>query len=379
MHTRIAEDRTILIYILQKMAYLKRVLGSMILAAIAYPCAAEDSTSRKIQISAFLETYYGSDFARPADHNRPGFIYTYHRDNEVNINLGFVKFSMENKNVRSALALMTGTYSNANLASEPGVLKNIFEAHGGVKLSDKKEFWIDAGVMPSHIGFESAHSPDCWNLSRSMMADNSPYYETGIKLSYTTENKKWFFAGFLLNGWQHIQRPAGQSMPAFGHQITWNPNERVTLNSSSFVGSETPDSNRLMRYFHNIYGQFLFHDKLGMIMGFDIGIQQKNKGSKDYNTWYTPVVILRYTPSEKFRMACRWEYYYDKNEVIIRTGTANGFQTMGLSVNADRRINENAIWRTEVRNFRSRDQIFYDNNQPSISNTALLTSLIFDF
>ncbi len=42
--------------------------------------------------------------------------------------------------------------------------------------------------MPSHIGFESAVGSDCWNLTRSILAENSPYFESGIKLNYT--NKK---------------------------------------------------------------------------------------------------------------------------------------------------------------------------------------------
>ena len=114
---------------------------------------------------------------------------------------------------------MTGTYANSNLAAEPGVLKNIFEANAGVKISKKKKLWIDAGIFESHIGFESAIGKNCWNLTRSISADNSPYYESGIKLSYTSDNEKWFLSGLILNGWQRIQRVNGNNTPAFGHQL----------------------------------------------------------------------------------------------------------------------------------------------------------------
>ena len=33
-----------------------------------------------------------------------------------------------------------------------------------LKLAKKKNLWIDAGILPSHIGFESAVSKDCWTL-----------------------------------------------------------------------------------------------------------------------------------------------------------------------------------------------------------------------
>jgi hypothetical protein len=40
--------------------------------------------------------------------------------------------------------------------------------------------------MPSHIGFESVISADCWTLTRSLLAENSPYYETGMRLEATS-------------------------------------------------------------------------------------------------------------------------------------------------------------------------------------------------
>ena len=48
----------------------------------------------------------------------------------------------ESKKVCARIAFMAGTYSNANLAIEEGVLKNIFEAYIRVKISKKKNIWI---------------------------------------------------------------------------------------------------------------------------------------------------------------------------------------------------------------------------------------------
>ena len=46
-----------------------------------------------------------------------------------------------------------------------------------------------------------------------------------------------------------------------------------------------------MRYFHNLYGQFQISNQFALIAGFDIGAQQKEKASDDYDTWYTPVPV----------------------------------------------------------------------------------------
>lgn len=341
--------------------------------------AQTDSTKNPLSIGGYIETYYAYDFGKPSDHNRPGFVYSHNRHNEVNLNLGFIKAAYVTDKVRANLALMTGTYANANLAAEPGVLRNIFEANAGVKISKKKNLWVDAGIFASHIGFESAIGKDCWNLTRSILADNSPYYESGVKLSYTSDNQKWFLSGLILNGWQRIQRVYGNNTPAFGHQLTYKPTSKVTLNSSSFVGSDTPDSTKQMRYFHNFYGQFQLTEKFGMLLGFDMGAQQKVKGSSDYNTWYSPVLILKYALAEKISIAARGEYYSDANGVIINTGTVNGFQTYGYSLNLDYQIMNNAVWRIEGRGFTSKDNIFTLNEEPSAQNYFLTTALAISF
>lgn len=341
--------------------------------------AQNDSTKNPLTISGYVETYYAFDFGNPSNQNRPGFVYSHNRHNEVNLNLGFVKAAYAKDNVRANLALMAGTYANANLAAEPGVLRNIFEANAGVKISNKKNVWIDAGIFASHIGFESAIGKDCWNLTRGILADNSPYYESGVKVSYTSDNGKWFMSGLILNGWQRIQRVPGNNTPSFGHQITFKPNSAITLNSSSFIGSDSPDSARLMRYFHNFYGQFQLSDKFGVIAGFDIGAQQQVKGSSKMNTWYTPVVIVKLSPSAKNNIAARVEYYSDANGVIISTGTPNGFKTWGYSINYDRLISDNVMWRIEGRGFSGKDKTFVKDGQASNTNFFVTTALAISF
>ncbi len=165
---------------------------------------AQDSTKGSLIISGYVEAYYSYDFNRPINNNRPGFIYSHNRHNEFTINLAFLKGSYNAEKIRANFALAAGTYMNANYAAEPGVLKNIYEANAGVKLSKNKNLWLDAGIFGSHIGFETAVSKDCWNVTRSILAENSPYYEAGAKFTYTADNGKWMVSGLALNGWQRI-------------------------------------------------------------------------------------------------------------------------------------------------------------------------------
>jgi len=322
----------------------------------------------KIKVSGYLETYFGYDFDRPADNNRPGYIYSHNRHNEVNLNLGFIKGSYDNGSLRANLAVMAGTYTNANLAAEPGVLKNIFEANAGVKLSKTANLWLDAGVFASHIGFESAISKDCWVLTRNISSENTPYYESGAKITYGTTDGKLTVAALYLNGWQRISRQNGNSQPAGGLQVTWKPASNVTVNYSNYLGTEGADSVRVKRFYHNVYGILQLTERFGVTVGLDYGTQQKAKGSDEKNEVISPVAIAQYKFADKWAVAGRVEHYSDKNGIFIATGTPEGFKTTGYSLNIDYAPVSNAVLRLEGK--------VYDAME---TNTALTASIAVSF
>lgn len=338
-----------------------------------------ESTQSPLSFSGYVEAYYSYSVNKPQTHTTPGFIYSHNKVDEFAINLGYIKTSYQTENVRANLALATGTYMNANYTAEPNVLKNIYEANAGIKISKKNNLWIDAGIMPSHIGFESAVSKDCWTLTRSILADNSPYFETGARLSYTSQNNKWYIAALLLNGWQRIEMNNGNNVPSFGHQVTFKPNDKLTLNSSSFIGNDKPDSARQWRFFHDFYAQYQVSKVFGFIAGFDIGAEQKAKGSGSYGCWYSPIIIGEFTLSDKSGLTFRAEYYRDKNGVIINTAIPSGFQTFGYSVNYDLKIKENVLWRIEARDLSGKDKIFYGGTMPKKNDLFFTTSLAVSF
>lgn len=343
----------------------------------AFAAEASQESQSNLSISGYLETYYLHDFNRPSDDLRPSFTYSHNVTDKPSINLGFIKASFNAERVRANLALGSGTYMRANYVAEPSDLQKLFEANIGLKLTDN--VWLDAGVMPSHIGFESAVGLDNWTLTRSILADNSPYFETGLRLSYTSDDGKWYASGLVLNGWQRIQRPDGNTTPAIGHQLTYKPSAKITLNSSSFIGNDKSDKERRMRYFHNFYGQYQLNDQWGLITGFDIGAEQAERNSKRYNVWLTPVVIARYSYSDKLSIAARAEYYQDKDGVIVNTDTPNGFRTFSYSTNVDYKLSNHFAIRAELRKFHSKDKIFEDNNGLSDESLTATTAAIFSF
>ncbi|MBX7043697.1 MAG: porin [Ignavibacteria bacterium] len=351
----------------------------IILTAISTISFAQGISEDGLNVSGYIESYYSYDFDEPDDHSRPFFIYNFNRSNEVNVNLAFVKLTYLKERVRGNLALMAGTYANANLASETGVLKNIFEANAGVKLSKDHELWIDAGILPSHIGFESAIGKDCWTLTRSIPAEGSPYYEAAVRFSYGTENGDWYFAGLVMNGWQRITRVNGNNTPAFGTQVTYKIADKLLLNNSTYIGNDNPDSLKAARYFADTYLIWSISERFSLTAGYDIGIQQKSSGSDDYMTWYSPVAVLKAVIGKGVSASLRGEYFHDPSQVIFATGTENGFRTFGYSLNVDYKVTDNALVRIEGRGFDSKDKIFSKNGVPGNSNFAITTSIAVSF
>ncbi len=336
---------------------------------------AQTDSLKKISYTAYGELYYSYDFSNPSNHEKPNFIYNHKRHNELNANLLLVKANFLDKNYRACLGLMTGNYAQYNLSSEPTWAQFIYEANVGFKLSNKKNIWMDAGIMPSHIGFESAIGADCWTLTRGLLAENSPYYETGIKISNTTSNKKLYVAAMFLNGWQKISKPNFMQKPSFGMQATYKPNSNLTINYSNFLGTDKPDSLKSFRHFHNFYLQYDATKNFGIIAGFDIGFEKILHYK--YNNWYTPIIMIRKKVDKNVFAALRAEYYADRNQVIVTTGTTNGFEVFGLSANMDLDINAQIKWRLEGKMYNSKDKIF--EAQARNSNYAITTNLAIKF
>ncbi|EOR96473.1 Outer membrane protein [Arcticibacter svalbardensis MN12-7] len=351
------------------------ILSASLMAALTVSAQVESP----LKISGYIETYYGYDFNKPVNNTRPSFIYSHNRHNEVNLNLGFLKLAYDNGSLRGNLAVMAGTYSNANLAAEPGVLKNIYEANAGVKLSAKASLWLDAGIFASHIGFESAISKDCWVLTRNISSENTPYYESGAKISYTTNDGKLGVTALYLNGWQRMQRQDFNNQPAGGLQLTWKPIDKITLNYSNYLGTEGADSIRVRRFYNNFYGIFQATDKLGLSVGFDYGTQQKQKASSAKKEIISAVAIARYQLADKWAVAGRVEYYKDKNGVFIATDTPQGFNTKGYSLNLDYAPIANALIRLEGKVYDSKDAVFVRDNKPVHHNAALTASIAVAF
>lgn len=239
---------------------------------MGFGCRAQsDSLLAHWKLIGFVDVYYAYDFGHSTDDERPPFLYQYDRHSEVDLNLGLVHATYERDNVRAAFGLMTGTYAQANLIAEPELLRNVNEARVGLRLCKSGSLWLDAGVFTSHIGMESAIGIDNFTLTRTVMAENSPYYLSGAKLTWTV-SPKLELAALFMNGWQRIRRVQDDT-PCLGTQLLWTMRDGMQFNWSTFAGSDVPDSVGYYRLFNNLWWSW-DGATWGVQLGVDAGMQE---------------------------------------------------------------------------------------------------------
>ena len=208
------------------------------------------------------------------------------------------------------------------------------------------------------------------------MAENTPYYQTGVKLTYDAK-EKWLFSLLVLNGWQNIANPPGNTNKPICTQILYRPNANTEINYSTFAGNEKPDTAKQWRYFNHFYITSHLSKKLYLSAAVDYGIQQKPNHSVHYDKWYGTSVILKYKFLPKFSASLRGEYYSDKNQVIVITNLPYGTKVFGSSLNLDFAPYPNALIRIEGKYYNAYKNIFSTETTGVYTCQTFITTIDF--
>ncbi|HUD70844.1 MAG TPA: outer membrane beta-barrel protein, partial [Dongiaceae bacterium] len=99
---------------------------------------------------------------------------------------------------------------------------------------------VEAGVYPSHVGFETLATRDNWNYTRSFMGEFSPYYQAGVRVAFPL-GERWSSEVHLLNGWQLItDNNRGKTL---GWKFAF-AGDRIDASFNGLAGPERPDDDR---------------------------------------------------------------------------------------------------------------------------------------
>jgi hypothetical protein len=247
------------------------------------------------------------------------------------------------------------------------------EAYVGKRIGENT--WIDAGIFLASIGAESWISKDNYTYTRSLNADYVPYYSTGVRIEHTL-NQKESLQLQILNGWQNIAE--NNSGKAISMQYKNVLNTKTTFTYNNFFGDEeVVSASPRFRSYHNFILNYLASSKIQMIAAIDIG-QQSQQENDGVDLWYTTNFTLRHVLTETNSFAYRAEYYHDRHETNVVTNTPDGFEVLSASVNYDQKLDPTTLWRTELRGFYSKDEIYpqgtkYTNRWDGFLVTSLST------
>jgi hypothetical protein len=324
------------------------------------PAPTQDS-GPKVTLGGFVDTYYAWDFDRPNDFQRA---YTTQpvRHAEFNVNLAYLEAKLSGPRYHGRLALQYGTSVQANYAGEPhlgsvsgpSVSQFIQEATVGYQISPS--LWLDGGIFFAHLGYEGWISRDNLTYSRSMVAEFSPYYEAGAKLTWVVSpTLKATFA--LINGWQDIS--VYNTPPAGGVRVEYSPTSKLTLSYDDFVGNATADGDPVhLRVYHDLIAEYKLSDRLQLAAIISLGTQTRSTASGNTAVWGGGAVVAKFSATETIAVVGRVEYYSDPSQVIVVTALPASFEAIGGSLGVDINLFGPVFWRTEGRILHSRNAVW---------------------
>ena len=356
----------------------------VVLFLFPYVVGAQDAardTTIKLSFGGFADGYYAWDFGRPPTFDRSfagGAPFTTQpaRHNEFNINLAFIEAKLDGPAVRGRLALQAGTSVQSNYSAEPSVgqvsgpslARHLQEAFAGVKLGE--HVWVDGGIFYSHMGMEGWVSRDNPTYSRSLVADYSPYYQSGVKLTWAVSSRLTAQVD-VVNGWQNISE--NNSGKGAGVRLDFTPSSSSTLSYYNFFSDEA--GNRL-RTFNGI-GAKVTSGRATLLGQFDLGTQAESTADGETASWFGLTAIGRLQVTPNVGVSARVERFDDEDQVIIATGIAddgasNGpFRANGGSVGLDVAPQAQLVWRTELRGFGNKTAIYPDGDTGSPKKTSM--------
>lgn len=341
-------------------------------APAASDTAARRDTTPHVSVGAFIDTYYAYDVDRPRDFDRAFTTQPARRD-QFNVNLAFIEAKISGPRYRGRFAVQFGNSVQENYVTEPrlgvvsgpSVSQYVQEATIGYQLA--KTLWIDGGIYSAHTGFEGWISRDNLTYTRSLVADYSPYYEAGVKLTWTP-SAALTAQLHVLNGWQDISNY--NTPQAFGARIDYTVSPAVTLSYDNFVGNMAPDSVREReRLYNDFIAQFNPTSTWQLAAVFDIGIQGRSASTGGTADWYGATAIAKYHVSSEVAVVGRLERYADPSQVVVATGVPAAFKTSGGSLGVDVSPVPRLLWRTEVRGYDSDGAVWPEHRPGSHSRT----------
>jgi len=204
--------------------------------------------------SVMLDVNYTYSFNNPNDNTVVGST-ALARNNEIQVSAVHLGGDFRYKGARARIMTQFGTRSTVIPRNDYSAFKgqyelaNVYrylsEAYGGYHFDKWHGINVDAGMFMSYIGLNSYYQAENWEYQASFTSDNTPWFFNGLRVQvHPTNTLK--VEGWLINGWQSYGK--FNSMPGFGGNITWVPNDNVKLITNDYYGTDAANIKERKRF-----------------------------------------------------------------------------------------------------------------------------------
>jgi hypothetical protein len=334
---------------------------------------------REVEVSGFIDGYYGYNFNKPAD--RLNVLRNFDtRSNQFALNLAEIVIEKKpdplNSRIGFRLDLDYGPATDLVHATEPGgkdVYKVIQQAYGSYLAPIGSGLQIDFGKFVTWNGAEVIETKDNWNYSRGLLfAWAIPYYHAGVRAKYSFSSKVSLM-GAVVNGWNNVEE--NNTGKTFGLSLTLAPTPKLSIIQNYTTGPEQANDRHHFRHLLDTIVTYNFNKQWAVMGNYDYGIDTLMAGGKVH--WQGVAGYLRYAPTERLAFTPRYEWFDDHNG--FSTGTAQ--RVKEFTMTGEYKLRPTLITRFELRRDWS-NQPFFPKSDPTVfarSQSTVLAGLIWTF
>ena len=275
----------------------------------------------------FVDAYYGFQFAQPQDHtvfqttSAP-------RHNEIALNLVALGVEIGGLNGPiGRLYIQAGSNVETDWGQDASTQRGQFltlrtfapvqQAAAGWHFHALHGINLEAGIFPSYFALESYLPQENWNYTHPFVSDFTPYYFAGVRNQfYLQQDLKLEL--WVVNGWQTFGQ--WHETRAGGYQVNYRPNERVSLNHSTYLGKDQQNDPHAVRLYADNFIQWQWlkggavkSSALAVVA--DIGWEHRSRSASGLMTGGS--VSNRVELDDHWAFCGRADIFYDETQALV--------------------------------------------------------------
>lgn len=325
-----------------------------------------------VRFSGSADIYYKYNAGQSAANNYTSFTGSH---NSFMLGMASIKAEHEGDKVSMVIDLGFGPRARDFAYADEGITQAIKQLY--ISYTPVSWLTLTAGTWATHVGYELVDPQLNRNYSMSYMFTNGPFTHTGIKAA-ATKGKSSLMVG--------ISNATDYRLPADGainrkyliaqYSFTATEHLKCYLN---YVGGTAPDTSKSSQI------DLVINEEVNDI--FSIGYNGTISSTRAWydhksasgRAWWGSAIYLNLDPRPWFGLTLRSEYFNDKNQLKIPTGSAAGAHVFANTLSANFR-KAGFIFIPEFRIDNADKQIFTRSDGGAKKSTAsFLLAAIYSF